>query len=341
MIQSSSSLTNVEKKGTWVFFASSYHRRLFFPLLGQSDTLAILDGFESPRLGSTYPFFSTRECVGREALFRLCLRPGNKVLLPLQFGGALSHNYLTHLPHYMDVLHGKRASKIALYHEVPYFCEPNYIPQADLVLCRSQEEVSLFSSKTDTVFIGDTSLDSMIRKNVGDAVGIFVATDSHRIAESLDMLRDMLHSLGTAFKQRAINSKVIYVSDHPAGSGLTLLKPTLIDFARRHKRRLIFLDKSNSLANIADRIGVAYVHSSISTHLSLRRMGVESFYFTNPAGYPGRYESQLLSDSGEPAYSPHDTNRLTRCRHYDEWLFETFRLDGLCGERLKQAMRDL
>jgi len=323
--------------------ATEYHGRLLHPLREMSSSFpAYFESKKDPKNDRLNEIKSSwQPGINYKELFEMALEPNNKILIPLSFGNY-SHPVLRDIPFCEQVSKGQYGGKIALLHEVPYFSLEGYQPTADLILCRSRLEAELFPNN-DTVIIGDSSLDQIEACQTGDGIGLFVVTAGSRIKDSQRIWTKALAELDSALGDNLISSKTIYVSDHPSqlANKTESLLPLISALAERHNLTVEVLQNGTSVESIAKRIKYAFVQESISTHLTLRRLGVESFYFGFITGDPGKHEVALLQAAAAPSYSITDSNRSTLNESYNAWIAETFLLDGKTDRRIRVAMREL
>jgi hypothetical protein len=130
----------------------------------------------------------------------------------------------------------------------------------------------------------------------------------------------------------------LLLKEHP-GTEDPSYRALLVDRTRSWGAELEVCPLEQLLEEVADRSQIALVQDSLSSHLTLRRHGVESFLYLTHGGLGldreflevTHHPPSTLGDRLDGRYDPDA---------YDRWIADTYRLDGLAVERFFSRIED-
>jgi len=230
-------------------------------------------------------------------------------------------------------------SRIVLLNEVVLYDFPGYIPYAHVLLAKSLSEYNYYkeiSPNSEIHLIGHPDLERAIfRSNRKNNIGIYLClqrNDAELIAKRI--ISDVILLNKTS---GPINK--VLIKDHVMAGKAS--KGPIIEWIKNQLKtngiNFEFVNKKKDFYVVADNISYGFVQGSLSSHLLLRAMGVESFYYTtennvleNPFVIRSKMPPSTFSEKMAGTYNKEE---------YDRWFKEEFVLDGNCAKRLIMATK--
>ena len=234
-------------------------------------------------------------------------------------------------------------------------------PHAHAILCRSEAEAqqvrAAYARRVEAPIVGDLFLDGVewpraYRWNAsgggggraggasGDAeaaatggrppglkVAFLTSTQRTDARPTLErMLADLDRLRGTGYRIERLLLK-----EHP-GTEDPSYRSVLADRTRTWDAALEVCPLEQVLEEVADRSHLALVQDSLSSHLTLRRHGVESFLYLTHGGL-GLDKEFLEVTNHPPSTLGARLDGTYNPKTYDRWIADTYRLDGRAVER--------
>lgn len=320
---------------------TEYHARLFKDMIIKSDNPVLY----IDRGWVRYPLI--KKVLGRirfeehahHNFFADNLSSSCNMIFPLYFSNAIykgskpfHHDAYSKMNGVDAILKGQKSNSanLVLMHEINYRNDLNYKPLADLVLCRTKEEAELYSSNNSR-FVGDTSLDRIVPTSHAKGVGLFLTYDKFRMGYIDNALDEILEDIKKGYRDKKLKGP-LYVKDHPSSK----TKKYESKLHNLKDIKFIIIDDKSSIFDLAPKINYAFVQNSLSTHYTISRLGVDSMYYN--CEDQADKEFQFLSAIG--AEDQKYLNRMSKL-DYDQWMKETFLLDGKTSDRAIDSIRNL
>lgn len=212
-------------------------------------------------------------------------------------------------------------------------------PHAHAILCRTEAEArqvrAAYAGRVPVELVGDLFLDGVEwpREYRWDASGggntIAFLTSTQR-TDARPTLERMLADLDR-LRETGFTIERLLLKEHP-GTEDPSYRSILKEWTRASGAALEVCPLEQLLEEVADRSHLALVQDSLSSHLTLRRHGVESFLYLTHGGLG--LDKEFLEVTNHPPSTLGDRldGRYT-AETYDRWIADTYRLDGRAVER--------
>ena len=208
-------------------------------------------------------------------------------------------------------------------------------PHAHAILCRSGAEArqvrAAYAGRVPVELVGDLFLDGVEwpRRYEWRSGTVAFLTSTQR-TDAFPTLRRMLADLDR-LRENGFRIERLLLKEHP-GTEDPSYRSVLADRTRAWDAALEVCPLEQLLEEVADRSHLALVQDSLSSHLTLRRHGIESFLYLTGGGLGldreflevTHHPPSTLGDRLDGRYTP---------EAYDRWIADTYRLDGRAVER--------
>jgi hypothetical protein len=344
------------------------HARQFLPALARLERPLVYMGDEpvsSGRLGmiravlARSPIAAEIEARSVRRLFHDLLHdgPGATFVFPVRVGlpAPQSRGYgrdplyevyrrtpLAELPNRLVILNETSIHKLVP--DAPSMARPEpegayREPHVHVILCRSRAEArqirAAYAGRVEVRLVGDLFLDEVTwpreypweASGAGNTIAFLTSTQRTDARPTLErMLADLDRLRATGFRIERFLLK-----EHP-GTEDPAYRSILVERTRAWGAVLEVCPLELLLEEVAERSALALVQDSLSSHLTLRRHGVESFLYLTHGGLG--LDKEFLEITHHPLSTLGD--RLDGCytpETYDRWIADTYRLDGRAVER--------
>lgn len=252
--------------------------------------------------------------------------------------GSSTHPALKQLPEYtkyistpLELIPGT----VVLSNELLLYPVPEYICHAHGVVTRTPTEYKLVRESFNPVYLtGDLTLDPWcpIARTYNGNVLLLTSMDPSRYKAASEPISQIIADLEQFHSDQKIN--VLKLKEHP-GTCDRSYEDRIIAFCNKNRITLEKISSRVDIGTLSD--SVAFVHSSFSSHLQLRRLGVESYYYYSPN--EANWDAKFLELSKHPNYK-YSVKGMNR-EQYDEYLRVLFQLDGHVRERFIHALKQI
>jgi len=228
-------------------------------------------------------------------------------------------------------LHPDHALMRSLKSRSPLYC----LPHVHGILCRSHPEAghcrAAYRGLVPVSLVGDMFLDQVAwpRPYRDDVKTLAFLTSTHR-RDVTDTIQRMLDDL-RAFLASGRRVARLFLKEHP-GTESTGYRTALRAHCDAWRIDLEVCDKHRDLSALYDAVDIALVQDSLTSHLALRRHGVESFLYRTAGGLGQDRDFFRLAAHPDCTLGDKLTG-VYSAEAYDAWIRETYSLDGRAVER--------
>jgi len=279
-------------------------------------------------------------------LFADILTKSNTIFyLYLAWGPKRIHPIYRSIPGYDEVRNMSLKdipSTIVLSNEDIYFLAADYVPQAHVILAQTDFEAQILTgqikdSLTKVVVVGNAWLDFLpeVSYKQGNNLGIAFAVDKSR--ENTQDVIAAIEAHLVEFISKGHSFKKVFLKGHPGDVRSDHIN-RFVKFCKKHNWPVEVLDKNCSLENLSNHIHMAIVQSSLSTHLTFRRLGIESFLWCSKKEMNSYYKFIEVSQMPLCKLNHKLIGRYHR-DVYDNWIKNTFKLDKNVVTRIIKATK--
>lgn len=212
-------------------------------------------------------------------------------------------------------------------------------PHAHAILCRTEAEArqvrAAYAGRVEVRLVGDLFLDEVTwpreyrweASGAGNTIAFLTSTQRTDARPTLErMLGDL-----DRFRASGFRIERLLLKEHP-GTEDPSYRSILVERTRAWGAVLKVCPLESLLEDLAEQSALALVQDSLSSHLTLRRHGVESFLYLTHGGLGldkeflevTHHPPSTLGDRLDGTYTP---------ATYDRWVADTYRLDGRTVER--------
>ena len=241
---------------------------------------------------------------------------------------------LSRLPNKIVILNEVSLHKLHLDHKLmrqrrsrdPLYC----VPHVHAIMCRSEAEArycrAAYRNEVPVSLVGDMFLDEVTwprrYKDRAETVAFLSSTHRMDVTGTIQRMLDDLEAL-IASGQRIAR---LVLKEHP-GTESTDYRTLVRERCDRWRTELHACDKHQDLSDLQDTVDIALVQDSLTSHLALRRHGVESFLYRTGGGLGQDRDFFELAAHPDCTLGDKLSGHYT-AEAYDAWTKATFALDG-------------
>jgi hypothetical protein len=341
------------------FIASEQHARVFSPVIKLTEEYSVYrcgsprnDAIDKVlRLNGIDP---QKNRVSLNSIFEDMIHKDESFVLPLMIG-TKSHMMYKDKSQYSKFLNmklGDIKGKVCLMNEMLYFTDGRnpyrydstkslYTPQAHVLLARSKPEYDTLrlqaKGDTNVVLVGDPTFKRFTGKYAsGVNVMLMTSFDPTRMVAATEVLDEILLHINLAI-EKGMKIATIGLKPHP-GEARNDYREKIKSLCRNHKIKFKEIDRWKIPEDLPGEYDISLIQSSLSSHLVLRSMGVESFIYSSDKERNEDLEFLRLADM--PRCKLHNkTLGNYHSREYDKWINKTFMIDGNAARRWLDAIK--
>ncbi|MBT5188167.1 MAG: hypothetical protein HOM01_15270 [Kordiimonadaceae bacterium] len=341
------------------FIATEQHARVFSPIIKSVGDYSIYtrNSQRNDSIDRVLRFNKIDPEVNRKSvteMFDDIIHKEESFVLPLMIG-TKSHMLYSgnrHYREYMNMNLEDTKGNVCLLGEMVYFSGDRYpvgynntpgeyIPHAHVLIARSEPEFSVLSSQSKTessvVLAGDPSFRPFNGSyESGGRVLMITSCDIFRSNAAKNLIEEMILNIYMAVENGMAISEIA-VKPHPAENSIDY-RSSVRSMCSSLNIKYKEINRWKIPEDIYKEHDVVLAQSSISSHLALRSMGVESFLYSSEMEDSQDAEFLKitnmppckLSDKVSGAYDPVE---------YDNWINNTFKIDSQTTKRWLNAIK--
>lgn len=327
--------------------ATEQHARQFLSpaIIDESPTLYIAGGARKQAIDKVIDRYRDQLKIpvfkNINQIFTDILDPANRgkqFVLSLHCGKGNSHQEFYNYPkfrEYLDTPLKEVPSTVLIMNELLFYPIEGYVPHAHGVLARSQVEFELLSKQvseeTIVSLVGDLGLDGYSPSYSSNLKTLLFLTslDPSRYTSAYPVLDRMMKDLKKYTEENKLEA--LYLKQHPGACRSNYI-PSITSFCEKRGIKYQEIDKRKDLSSLP-HVDFALVQGSFSSHLNLRKAGIESRYYYSPA--ERNWDSDFFNLACLPESALSCENYSSE--EYDNWVKKTFLLDGDTVKRFRQA----